>query len=74
MRFWLFLRLDAAGVIAYCSVWALVGYVFGSFIRDMAEWIGRASHAVLSVVLLPVTGYVMTMLVFYAACAPVSRN
>lgn len=64
MRFLRFLRLDAAGVLVYCSVWTLAGYVFSPFIRDIADWIGRAGHALLFVVLLLVTGYVLTVVVF----------
>jgi membrane protein DedA with SNARE-associated domain/rhodanese-related sulfurtransferase len=64
MRFWRFLRLDMLGVLIYCSVWLGVGYVFSGFLREIAAWIGRASHAMLLIVLLLGLGYAVALLVF----------
>ncbi|MDQ2834283.1 MAG: VTT domain-containing protein [Acidobacteriota bacterium] len=64
MRFWRFLRMDAAGVLIYCTAWLLTGYVFSGFIRDIADWIRRASHAALFLALLLAFGYALVMLVF----------
>jgi membrane protein DedA with SNARE-associated domain/rhodanese-related sulfurtransferase len=64
MRFWRFLRLDAAGVLIYCSVWTLTGYVFSGFLREIASWMVRASHALFLIVLLLILGYALAFLGF----------
>jgi membrane protein DedA with SNARE-associated domain/rhodanese-related sulfurtransferase len=50
MRFSRFLRLDAAGVLGYVSVWMLTGFIFSRFIEDMVRWVERLGHAMLFVV------------------------
>jgi membrane protein DedA with SNARE-associated domain/rhodanese-related sulfurtransferase len=50
MRFSRFLRLDAAGVLGYVSVWMLTGFIFSRFIEDMVRWVERVGHAMLFVV------------------------
>jgi membrane protein DedA with SNARE-associated domain/rhodanese-related sulfurtransferase len=64
MRVLRFLRLDALGVLIYCSSWLLIGYVFSRFIREIAGWITQASHAVLFLVLLLGFGYVLALIIF----------
>jgi len=64
MRVWRFLRLDALGVLIYCSSWVLTGYVFSRFIREIAGWITQASHAVLFLVLLLGFGYALALIIF----------
>ncbi|WP_260735924.1 VTT domain-containing protein [Tunturiibacter lichenicola] len=64
MRVVRFLRLDALGVLIYCSSWLLTGYVFSRFIREIAGWITQASHAVLYLVLLLGVGYVLALIIF----------
>jgi membrane protein DedA with SNARE-associated domain/rhodanese-related sulfurtransferase len=64
MRVVRFLRLDALGVLIYCSSWLLTGYVFSRFIREIAGWITQASHAVLFLVLLLGVGYVLALIIF----------
>jgi membrane protein DedA with SNARE-associated domain/rhodanese-related sulfurtransferase len=64
MRFWRFFRLDALGAAIYCTLWTAAGYVFSRFISDIAEWIERASHAVLFVVLLLALGYALMLIIF----------
>ena len=64
MRVVRFLRLDALGVLIYCSSWLLTGYVFSRFIREIAGWITQASHAVLFLVLLLGFGYVLALIIF----------
>jgi membrane protein DedA with SNARE-associated domain/rhodanese-related sulfurtransferase len=57
MRFWRFLRLDAAGALAYVSAWMLTGYVFSRFIEDIVWWVQRVGHAMLFLVLAVVLVY-----------------
>jgi membrane protein DedA with SNARE-associated domain/rhodanese-related sulfurtransferase len=64
MRFGRFLRLDAAGTLLYCTVWAGAGYIFSRFLREIAGWIERAGHVLLAAVLLLVLGYVATLVIF----------
>ncbi len=64
MRFWRFLRLDALGVLIYCTFWALIGYAFSGLLHDIANWIREAGHAALFLVLLLVLGYALMFLVF----------
>lgn len=64
MRVSRFLRLDALGVLIYCSSWLLTGYVFSRFIREIAGWITQASHAVLFLVLLLGFGYLLALIIF----------
>ncbi len=64
MRFWRFFRLDAIGVLFYCTVWTLTGFVFSTAIRDIALWVERAGHAVVLALLLLALGYAIAMLVF----------
>ena len=64
MRFWKFLRLDALGVLMYCTAWTLTGFVFSGFLRDIAEWVRQAGNAALAAVLLLALGYALIVLVF----------
>ncbi len=64
MRFFRFLRLDAAGTLLYCMAWLSTGYLFSGFIRNIAAWIGRLGHAVLAVVAVLLLGYIGTLVVF----------
>jgi len=64
MQVWRFLRFDALGVLIYCSVWLGIGYSFSEFLREIAEWIGRASHAALFLLLLLGFGYALVLIVF----------
>src|ERR1035441_7434632 len=50
MRFWRFLRLDAAGALGYVASWLLVGFAFSRFIEAMVRWVERAGHVMLFVV------------------------
>jgi len=64
MRFWRFLRLDSAGVSGFVIAWVLAGYLFASFIRDIAAWVERLGHAVLFLGALLLIGYATAILVF----------
>jgi membrane protein DedA with SNARE-associated domain/rhodanese-related sulfurtransferase len=64
MRFWRFLRLDALGVLLYCSAWTLVGYLFSGFIEQIVAGVQRVGHAFLLVGGLLVAGYAVSILVF----------
>jgi membrane protein DedA with SNARE-associated domain/rhodanese-related sulfurtransferase len=64
MRFWRFLRLDAMGTVFYCTAWTMVGYVFSRFLREMAQGLEQAGHAVLILVLLLSVGYAVAVLAF----------
>lgn len=64
MRFWRFLGLDALGTIFYCTAWTLVGYVFSRFLREIAQGLEQAGHAVLILVLLFAVGYAVAILAF----------
>jgi membrane protein DedA with SNARE-associated domain/rhodanese-related sulfurtransferase len=64
MRFWRFLRLDALGTVLYCTAWTMAGYVFSRFLRDIAEGLEQAGHAVLILVLLLSMGYAVAFLAF----------
>ena len=64
MRYWRFLRLDATGVAMYVTTWITLGYTFSGFIRQITGWVQRLGHAVLFVVVLLLTGYAISILVF----------
>ncbi len=64
MRYWRFLRLDATGVAMYVTTWITLGYLFSGFIREITGWVQRLGHAVLFVVVLMLTGYAISILVF----------
>jgi membrane protein DedA with SNARE-associated domain/rhodanese-related sulfurtransferase len=64
MRFWRFFRLDALGVLLYCSVWTLVGYGFSGFIEQIVGGVQRVGHAFLLVGGLLVAGYAVSICVF----------
>jgi len=46
MRYLRFLRFDAAGALAYVTVWTITGYVFNRFITDIVRWVNELGHAV----------------------------
>ena len=46
------MRLDVLGALTYCSVWLGIGYAFSGFLREIAAWMGRATHAALFLLLL----------------------
>jgi membrane protein DedA with SNARE-associated domain/rhodanese-related sulfurtransferase len=58
MRLMRFLRLDAAGVVLYVSLWTMLGFVCARFLREVIGWIERVGHATTAVLLL--------LAVFYA--------
>ena len=62
MRFRKFLWLMALGEALYCTAWFAAGYVFYRAIRDVIQWIERASHAVFAGLLLLALGYGITVL------------
>ncbi|WP_158942148.1 VTT domain-containing protein [Granulicella sp. S190] len=64
MKLWRFLRLDALGALIYCSLWLAIGFRFSGFLREIAEWIGRVSHAALFLLLLLGFGYALALIVF----------
>ena len=64
MRYWRFLRLDALGVAMYVTVWMTIGYVFSGFLQQILLWVQRLGHAVVLVVLLLLTLYALSVLVF----------
>ena len=64
MKFSRFVRLDAAGVAMYTSVWILAGYVFSGFITLIIEWVQRVGHAFLLIGLLLIAGYVTSVVLF----------
>jgi membrane protein DedA with SNARE-associated domain/rhodanese-related sulfurtransferase len=63
MRFWRFIRLDAAGAASYVSAWMLAGYLFSPFIEDMVWWVGRVGHVMLFVIGVLALGYAAMYLV-----------
>ncbi len=64
MRFWRFLRLDALGVVFYCTAWAMVGYGLSRFIREITQGLEQAGHAFLLLILLGAIGYGVAFLAF----------
>ncbi|WP_353072957.1 DedA family protein [Tunturiibacter gelidoferens] len=64
MRIGRFLRLDALGALAYCSVWLGIGYAFSGSLREITESLGRASHAALFLLLLLGFSYALALVVF----------
>ncbi len=64
MRFWRFLRLDATGALAYCSVWTIAGYLCSRWIEDLVRGIEHAGHVATISFLLLLLGYTVMMLVF----------
>lgn len=64
MRFWRFLALDALGTIFYCTAWTMVGYIFSRFLREIAQALVQAGHAVLILALLLSIGYAVAFLAF----------
>jgi membrane protein DedA with SNARE-associated domain/rhodanese-related sulfurtransferase len=57
MRTSRFLRLDAVGVLAYCSAWIAGGYLFSGIIQNLIHQLERAGHAVALGLLLAVLTY-----------------
>ncbi|WP_263373683.1 VTT domain-containing protein [Granulicella aggregans] len=64
MRLSQFLRMDALGVLGYCSAWLASGYIFSKFIVQIIQQIESAGHAVLLVILLAVFAYGGVLLAF----------
>jgi len=64
MRFRRFLRLDAAGVALYCCLWTIAGFIFSPFLQEIANWIERAGHTLLVIVIVLGLGYVLGIAVF----------
>jgi len=65
MRFWRFLRLDAAGVFLYVGTWMTIGYVFSQYLRAIQASLEKLGHAVVVVVILLVVGYAVSIVVFW---------
>ena len=65
MRFARFVRLDALGVLMYCTAWMSVGYVFSKFLMQIEAWLHTLGHAVLVVLLLLIAGYLVSIAVFW---------
>jgi len=57
MRFWRFLRLDAAGALGYVSAWMVAGYLFSDWIEDIVWWVQRVGHVMGFLVLAIVAAY-----------------
>jgi len=64
MRVGRFARMDAVGVLAYCSTWLAVGFGFSGFIKDIIGWVERAGHAVGIVILAGFAIYAAVVLGF----------
>jgi len=73
MRFWRFLRLDAAGVVVYVGTWMTIGFVFSRSLREIEAWVGRLGHVVLFLVLLLVAGYAVSVIVFWIRARKYNR-
>jgi len=57
MRLSRFLGLDAAGALAYVSLWMLSGFAFSRFIEAIVWWVERAGHVMLFVACALALGY-----------------
>jgi len=64
MGFWRFVRLDATGALAYCTVWTMAGYLCSRWIKDIIRGVERAGHVASIGVLVLLLGYAMMMLAF----------
>ena len=64
MRISQFLRMDALGVLGYCSAWLATGYIFSRFIVQIIQGVESAGHAVLLIVLLAMFAYGGVLLAF----------
>jgi rhodanese-related sulfurtransferase len=64
MRFWRFLRLDATGALAYCTMWTMIGYLCSRWIEEIVRSLEQAGHAATIGFLLLLLGYAVMMLVF----------
>ncbi len=64
MRFFRFLRLDVAGVAIYVTTWILVGYLCSGFLNQILGWVHSLGHAFLTLALLMVGGYAVSVIVF----------
>ena len=57
-----FLKLDAAGVFFYVSAYALAGFVFSRFLRDVIAWMARVGHITMATVGVVFVLYVLWLL------------
>jgi len=64
MRAGRFIRMDALGALAYCTVWLGAGFIFSRSIEQIVAGIARVGHAVLLVLLLGVLVYGLVLLGF----------
>jgi membrane protein DedA with SNARE-associated domain/rhodanese-related sulfurtransferase len=65
MRFWRFLRLDVVGVALYAGAWLAIGYAFSRFLDRIEAWLRTLGHTVLSVILILIAAYAISVLVFW---------
>jgi membrane protein DedA with SNARE-associated domain/rhodanese-related sulfurtransferase len=63
MKFWRFLRMDAAGVAMYVTAWMTIGYLFSGFIRQITTWVGKLGHAVAVLAMFLVFAYLVSIVV-----------
>ncbi len=64
MRFFRFIRLDAAGVAMYVAWWLTIGYLFSRFIHEIIGWVNQLGHAFLFVILFLGVSYAIVIVVF----------
>jgi len=64
MRLRQFLRMDALGALAYCSLWLALGYAFSGFIQLIVLQMERVGHVVLLAVVLAAVVYGIVLVVF----------
>ena len=64
MRTGLFLRMDALGVLGYCSVWLGIGFMFSRFIGKIILGIEQAGHAVVLGILVIAVLYAAVFVLF----------
>jgi membrane protein DedA with SNARE-associated domain/rhodanese-related sulfurtransferase len=58
-----FLRMDATGALAYCTMWTMIGFAFSKWIKDIVAAVENAGHVAVICVALLVAAYGLTMAV-----------
>ena len=60
-----FLLLDATGLLLYSTAWALSGFVFAPFLREITGWVERVGHFTAATLGVVVILYVLWLVMSY---------